>query len=1306
MSPKVPQTMTTPPMRAGILSLALLAMPLLAQSQSPADAYNYARTTAYTYRADGLVETETIEPSQATQCVVSTYSYDAYGNRSGVSVANCAGASGRAVIATRSSTTSYASQTVSVVGVSVIIPTGAVPVNDTNALSQTSTRNHEPRFGVLTQEADPNNLAVQAEYDDFGRKTREIRVDGTRVLSYYCYLTGRVTDTGSNSAGCPTPAAAEIPADAVMFVHVEPRDNSGTAGVKNGPFSRTYSDRAGRTIRSVSEAFDGASQPGGTTRLIVKDTDHSPYGPQIVQTQPYFLDSGVSTATGTTAYGMTYSVYDALGRTTTTYTADAQGSQTSVAFGSRGSRRAAWTRTTYTGLNSTTTNDIGQSRQEERNVDGKVARITDALGAQIVYQHDAFGNLLKTKDALQNTITLSYDHRGRKLSLIDPDAGAWGYCYDVLGQLKAQQNGTMRGGNTLAACPNNADSGTTATAAAQWTTLAYDKLGRVTQRIEPEATSTWTYDQYANASACTKGIGKLCEVVTSNGLNRKNVYDSTGRLVNVRTNVTSGPSFASALGYDSVNGRLASRTYPTGVRVNYNYTTSGYLSTLTLATAATVTPLPATPGGTPGTGTSLGAGAVLWQAQAYNAWGQLEQQSVSNGVIGKTSYDPQSDRIAAITAGTGTTTTVLNHAYGWDSIGHLGSRIDNNGDGLTGAVNESFGHDALGRLSSYTVAAPAVPNLARSVTLQYNALGSILYKSDVGNYSYPAQGAAAVRPHAVQSISGESSANYTYDFNGNLKTASAGKYRSIAYTSFNLPDSQQGVAGPAGSPAYTWQYDDQHQRFKETRVIAAGTMAGTRTTWMLHPDNAGGLAFESEVNSPTSPSAANPSATSNRHYLEAGGQSIGVLVSSGALPTLTASQTAPTQLASVTLVKVEYWHKDHLGSLAATTDHAAAVTARYSYDPFGKRRYASGSYDPFGALVIDWSPAVNAGGDRGFTGHEQLDDVGLVHMNGRIYDANIGRFVQPDPQITFPEDLRNFDRYAYVLNDPLGTTDPTGLAPEANNNRNNDYNQWKPGCNIGCVSIPGGSGLEAPTSNSESKGTPGQGGAGTQPQGKPDYTVASTVAGGSAAAKGAAAPAAAANSPGGPFLQPTWGEVATGGAIGAVTVSGAWAAFTIGAPVVSFIGFAGSEVAAVGPAAAYLSNPLVYNAAAVGTIGIAAEVGSGTASPSSAAAVKPGSFSIVGWAGYPAGVAKPQGPFRLIEGAEYDAARSAANAANGAIRRELALKGKAVDVHEVQPVKLGGSPTDKANKAVLPRDLHRQQVTPWWNQLVRDISGR
>ncbi len=103
--------------------------------------------------------------------------------------------------------------------------------------------------------------------------------------------------------------------------------------------------------------------------------------------------------------------------------------------------------------------------------------------------------------------------------------------------------------------------------------------------------------------------------------------------------------------------------------------------------------------------------------------------------------------------------------------------------------------------------------------------------------------------------------------------------------------------------------------------------------------------------------------------------------------------------------------------------------------------------------------------------------------------------------------------------------------------------------------------------------------------------------------------------------------------------------------------------------------------------------------------VKPGEFSISDWSGYPAGVPKPQGPFKLLEGAEYDAARKAANKANNQIRIDNNLRGQAVDVHEIKPVKFDGSATDPANKIILDRNLHRQQVTPWWNQLQKDLGG-
>lgn len=80
---------------------------------------------------------------------------------------------------------------------------------------------------------------------------------------------------------------------------------------------------------------------------------------------------------------------------------------------------------------------------------------------------------------------------------------------------------------------------------------------------------------------------------------------------------------------------------------------------------------------------------------------------------------------------------------------------------------------------------------------------------------------------------------------------------------------------------------------------------------------------------------------------------------------------------------------------------------------------------------------------------------------------------------------------------------------------------------------------------------------------------------------------------------------------------------------------------------------------------------------------------------------KPSGPFRIIEGEEYRSSRSIANKANDKIRRTKGLRGVSVDIHEVHPIKFGGSPSDQKNKVVLDRAFHRKNVTPWWNKVMQ-----
>jgi len=101
---------------------------------------------------------------------------------------------------------------------------------------------------------------------------------------------------------------------------------------------------------------------------------------------------------------------------------------------------------------------------------------------------------------------------------------------------------------------------------------------------------------------------------------------------------------------------------------------------------------------------------------------------------------------------------------------------------------------------------------------------------------------------------------------------------------------------------------------------------------------------------------------------------------------------------------------------------------------------------------------------------------------------------------------------------------------------------------------------------------------------------------------------------------------------------------------------------------------------------------------------KPGTFSIRDWSGYPK-IPKPTGVFRLLKGAEKRAARCAANKGNAAIRRGAPAKYAGKEIHEIKPVKFGGSPTASANKIALPANFHRRFVTPWWNRLLQSLQG-
>ena len=116
--------------------------------------------------------------------------------------------------------------------------------------------------------------------------------------------------------------------------------------------------------------------------------------------------------------------------------------------------------------------------------------------------------------------------------------------------------------------------------------------------------------------------------------------------------------------------------------------------------------------------------------------------------------------------------------------------------------------------------------------------------------------------------------------------------------------------------------------------------------------------------------------------------------------------------------KLYYLHRDYLGSIVMLTDENGNIAERRHFDPWGQPiKVEDGAGKVLQGLTLL---------DRGFTGHEHLQTVGLIHMNGCLYDPALHRFLQPDNFVQDPFNTQNFNRYGYCLNNPLVYVDENG----------------------------------------------------------------------------------------------------------------------------------------------------------------------------------------------------------------------------------------------------------------------------------------
>lgn len=366
-----------------------------------------------------------------------------------------------------------------------------------------------------------------------------------------------------------------------------------------------------------------------------------------------------------------------------------------------------------------------------------------------------------------------------------------------------------------------------------------------------------------------------------------------------------------------------------------------------------------------------GVQGVGYQAiHARDARGNATYASLGNGVEAFAEYDPASGRLARLTAYDLNGVELQDLDYLFDVWGNLRRTVERS-DGRD--RTEEFGYDTLNRLVQVSlsdpVQGPATPT--ETLALRYGPSGNILWKSDLGSYAYAENGAG---PHAVAGAGGR---EFTYDGNGNRIS---GMGQALEYS---VSNQVVHIAEPGASTRFVLGVGNGR-----IRRIDDNGLDGQRITHYV-----GNTEY-----------IETPVGSHFRRYI--GGVAI--------------AEYFPASGAT----SVNFLVKDHLGSIHNVTDESGSIASAtwMAFDAFGQRRDPGNG----GPLSIAVTAQLNALSGRGFTGHEQIDGFGLIHMGGRLYDPALGRFLQADPLVAAPTESQGLNRYSYVYNSPLSHVDPSG----------------------------------------------------------------------------------------------------------------------------------------------------------------------------------------------------------------------------------------------------------------------------------------
>lgn len=781
--------------------------------------------------------------------------------------------------------------------------------DDTSPFSVTTAYTYDSITGTVASKVDnygtTKPLTTQYTYDLWGNLTSQVSTGSgitTPCTTYYSYESTHRFPVRIYT----NPSSSVMKYTYDVWGNVLSEQDSINASISN----------------TVIHTYDGWNQITGTTR---------PDGTQTTYTRGWSSDAGCRyyTLTQGTATPWVKTWYDNCGRQVSTLSVgphDVTSGSTTV-YDSNGQVTSHTETEGNLTLTSNYTYDArGRLKTESYTGDRTVTysygnhtvTVTENHDRNTVKTYDAWGNLqtlsnytsyltntYSSNGGIKQTVsggptwTFTYDDRGNRISMTDPDAGTTTYVYDALGRETSRTDG--RGVVFV---------------------TEYDYLGRVMQRSAGSEVTSYTYG--------ASGYGQSRLISESNGSWTKSYeYDNLGRVTSETMSDGTHISKSKAYTYGS-NGLLSSRLLPGGKGYSYTYDSYGNL-----------------------VGVDFDSGTIEWNLTGYTG-----NRTVSRTVLDGSTSHPFIKEI--ILDGNGLldsiTTSQDNSYYQADDYG-FSAQTGN----LTYRKNNSsyypqtYSYDQADRLTA------VCQNNQTIQSMTYSYTGNITSKTGIGEYDY-----STIRPHAVMGVDNTS---------GIIET-------DEQYITYNPWGKVSAVLHSDGTDSYSYSigYGPDQQRITSS-MSKNNSLQYETFYWDDYEEKKVGNVLY-------------------RYYYVYG---------ANGLEGLHVVKTSPNNQATTHTTKVL---TDHLGSIMSLIDNydwAYDVT----FDAWGKRDLS---------MPYWFEPGFN----RGFTGHEHLDEMGLINMNGRMYDPDLGRFLSPDPFIQSPSNPQNYNRYSYCLNNPLKYTDPSG----------------------------------------------------------------------------------------------------------------------------------------------------------------------------------------------------------------------------------------------------------------------------------------